>query len=97
MLSGSEIDHSLLLVNYFTSLGKRAFLVLGRGVPEGATAYVLTSEDNGSFWLWNSVSGERFGTQENFCPLTSVMAVLNEKNVWGNVQPAERPARIRQD
>ena len=31
-LSGSEVDHSLLLCNYLTSLGKKAYLVLGREV-----------------------------------------------------------------
>ena len=31
-LSGSEVDHSLLLSNYLTSLGKKAYLVLGRDV-----------------------------------------------------------------
>ena len=31
-LSGSEVDHSLLLCNYLTSLGKKAYLVLGRSV-----------------------------------------------------------------
>lgn len=94
-LSGCEVDHSLLLCNYFTSLGKKTYLVLGRGVPEGPTAYVLTAEDNGANWLWNSVTGERFGTVENFCPLTAVTAVVNEQNVWGNIQPADRPGRIR--
>ena len=91
------MDHSLLLGNYFTSLGKKSYLVLGRGVPEGPTAYVLTAEDNGANWLWNSVTGERFGTAENFCPLTAVSAVVNEQNVWGNIQPADRPGRIRLD
>ena len=94
-LSGCEVDHSLLLCNYFTSLGKKTYLVLGRGVPEGPTTYVLTAEDNGANWLWNSVTGERFGTVENFCPLTAVTAVVNEQNVWGNIQPADRPGRIR--
>ncbi len=95
MLAGCEVDHALLLANYFTSLGKRAYLVLGRGVPEGGTAYVLTVEDNGAQILWNSVTGERFDAMENFCPLTAVVAVANEKNIWGNVQSAERPARLR--
>ena len=44
---GSEIEHAMLLCNFFTTIGKKAFLVLGQGVPEGDTAYVLTVEESG--------------------------------------------------
>ena len=30
MVCGSEIDHSILLANYFSSVGKRAYLLLGK-------------------------------------------------------------------
>ena len=78
MLCGSEVEHSILLVNFFTSLGKRAYLVLGEGVPEGQTAYVLSVEESGEHWLWNSITGEHFVTTETFCPLQSIIAVINE-------------------
>ena len=57
MLVGSEIEHGILLANYFTSLGKKSYLVIGQGVPEGETAYVLTAEENGEQWLWNTITG----------------------------------------
>ena len=47
MMVGSEIEHAMLLCNFFTTIGKKAFLVLGQGVPEGDTAYVLTVEESG--------------------------------------------------
>ena len=68
------------------------YRILGQGVPEGETYYVLTVED-GNYFLWNSVTGERFLSTETFCPLQSVTAVINETNVWGNVQPIDSPAR----
>ena len=41
---GTEAEHAVLLANYLTGLGRTTYLVLGRGVPEGKTAYCLTIE-----------------------------------------------------
>ena len=35
MLAGDEEEHAVLLCNYFLSLGKKAWVVLGNGIPEG--------------------------------------------------------------
>ena len=78
MLTGSEFEHALLLTNFFASLGKKSFMVLGQAVPEGDTAYVLTVEENGDHWLWNPVTVEHMTTNETFCPLESVYAIANE-------------------
>lgn len=62
MLVGSETEHAVLLANLFSSLGRRAYLVVGAGVPEGDTAYVMTvREDTGENVLWNAVTGEGEG------------------------------------
>ncbi|KAH8030112.1 hypothetical protein HPB51_006544 [Rhipicephalus microplus] len=42
VLTGDEEEHALLLCNYFLHLGAEAYLLLGSGIPEGQTAYVLT-------------------------------------------------------
>ena len=97
MMVGSEVEHALLLCNFFSHLGKKAFLVMGVGVPEGETAYVLTVEDSGEHLLWNPMNGETFGTNETFCPLEAVHAIVNESNVWGNIQPSDKPGRVRWD
>ena len=94
---GSEVEHALLLCNFFAHLGKKAFLVIGIGVPEGETAYVLTVEDSGEHLLWNPMNGETFATNETFCPLEAVHAIVNESNVWGNIQPCDKPGRVRWD
>ena len=49
-----------------------------QAVPEGDTAYVMTVEENGESWLWNAVTGEHMTTNETFCPLESVHAIVNE-------------------
>ncbi len=97
MMVGSEIEHALLLCNFFSGLSKKAFLVIGKGVPEGDTSYVLTVEESGEHLLWNPVTGEHFSTTETFCPLEAVYAIVNEGNVWGNLQPSDRPSRLRWD
>ena len=97
MMSGTETEHAILLTNYFTAMNKTAYLVLGHGVPEGRTAYVLTFEENGEHWLWNGVTGEHFVTTETFCPLSCVHALVNSCNMWANLQAAEAPGRLRWD
>ncbi|KAI9216967.1 hypothetical protein BC828DRAFT_392320 [Blastocladiella britannica] len=39
--AGDGIDHAILLANYLLYLGYEAYLVLGKCVPEGATAHVM--------------------------------------------------------
>ena len=95
MMLGTEAEHAVLLTNYMSGLGRTAYLVLGRGVPEGTTAYCLTVEETGEHWLWNAVTGEHFTVTETFLPLSSVSCVANSTNVWGNLQPAEQPQRLR--
>ncbi|CAB4064698.1 CC2D2A [Lepeophtheirus salmonis] len=55
----------------------------------GYTAYVLSVEESGDRWLWNSISGERFRVTETFCPLIAVYAVLDDSNIWGNIQTSD--------
>ena len=78
-------------------LGKKSFLILGQGVPEGDTAYVLTVEENGDNLLWNPVSGEQYSISEHFCPLERVYVIANEGNLWGNIQSGDKPGRLRWD
>merc|ERR1719352_1463699 len=44
LCAGDTEEHALLLCNCFKAMGKSAFVVLGDGVPEGRTAYVLTKD-----------------------------------------------------
>ena len=40
MLAGDEEEHAVLLCNYFLHIGKRAYVVLGRGIPEGVYKHI---------------------------------------------------------
>ncbi|KAI8925641.1 hypothetical protein BC831DRAFT_263275 [Entophlyctis helioformis] len=39
--AASGIEHAIMLCNFLLDRGHDAFVVLGRGIPEGATAYVI--------------------------------------------------------
>ncbi|XP_065666713.1 coiled-coil and C2 domain-containing protein 2A isoform X3 [Hydra vulgaris] len=93
MLSGDEEEHAVLLCNYFLWLGLRAYLVLGSGVPEGSTAYVLCEEMN-TFCLWNASTGESYELQNTYCPLISIGTLVDDRNIFANIQNEEHPSKL---
>lgn len=64
---GDYEEHAILLCNYFNYIDKaqnkntKSYLVLGDGLPEGQTAYVMrTTLDFLHVEFWNSKTGECF-------------------------------------
>nr|CAB3228105.1 coiled-coil and C2 domain-containing protein 2A [Phallusia mammillata] len=96
MLSGDEEEHAVLLLNFFLALGKKAYLLLGNAVPEGSTAYVLTvNEATRERTFWNASTGRYYDHKDNFSPLQSIGALVNDQNIWFNLQTLEKPSRTR--
>ena len=63
MLAGDEEEHAVLLCNYFLHIGKPAYVVLGRGIPEGLCV------KNTTIWKVYTkprFSGKRSWTQYRF-------------------------------
>uniref|UniRef100_A0A8C6QJK4 Coiled-coil and C2 domain containing 2A n=1 Tax=Nannospalax galili TaxID=1026970 RepID=A0A8C6QJK4_NANGA len=96
LLAGDEEEHAVLLCNYFLSLDKKAWLVMGSAIPEGPTAYVLTWEKN-HYLIWNPCSGHCYGQFDTFCPLKSVSCLIGPDNIWFNIQHYDSPLRINFD
>ncbi|XP_053433431.1 coiled-coil and C2 domain-containing protein 2A isoform X2 [Nycticebus coucang] len=96
LLAGDEEEHAVLLCNYFLSLEKKAWLVMGNAVPEGPTAYVLTWEKN-HYLIWNPCSGHFYGQYDTFCPLKTVGCLIGPDNIWFNIQQYDSPLRINFD
>ncbi|XP_043080753.1 coiled-coil and C2 domain-containing protein 2A isoform X3 [Puntigrus tetrazona] len=96
LLAGDEEEHAVLLCNYFLSMGKRAWLIVGVAIPEGPTAYVLTYEQN-RYLIWNPSTGQHYGQYDTFCPLQSIGCLINSDNVWFNIQPYAAPVRMSFD
>ncbi|XP_058156738.1 coiled-coil and C2 domain-containing protein 2A isoform X2 [Dasypus novemcinctus] len=96
LLAGDEEEHAVLLCNYFLSLGKKAWLMMGNAIPEGPTAYVLTWEQS-HYLIWNPCSGHFYGQFDTFCPLKSVGCLIGPDNIWFNIQQYDSPLRINFD
>ena len=93
MLGGDEEEHAILLCNYFLYLGIDAYVVIGVGIPEGNTCYVLTKQAD-SVILWNPSTGNyNYQSQHNHS-LVTVSAVFNHDNVWANIQLYDDPGRL---
>ncbi|XP_071964631.1 coiled-coil and C2 domain-containing protein 2A-like isoform X2 [Antedon mediterranea] len=88
MLQGDEEEHAVLLCNYFLQMGKRSWVIKGSAIPEGSTVYVLSADDDG-YKIWNPSTGEWYDKSDTFCPLKSVTALMNNDNIWANIQPSD--------
>lgn len=84
-MAGSVIDHSIALTCFFLALNMEAWLLLGYGIPWGATGFVLTREyDNNNVpihYIYDSSSGFKYSLTDPLCPLQRVFCVVNETNV----------------
>lgn len=49
-------------------------------IPEGITAYTLVI-DGPKTWVWNAMKGEKYSSDDIFCPLVSIGCLVNDKNV----------------
>ncbi|TRY94814.1 hypothetical protein DNTS_029839 [Danionella cerebrum] len=79
LLAGDEEEHAVLLCNYFLSMGKRVWLIIGSALPEGPTAYVLTFEQN-RYLIWNPSTGQSYTQYDVFCPLQTIGCLVNADN-----------------
>ena len=94
---GSVCDHAVILCNYLLYLGKRCGIVVGHGLPEGSTCYVIQWEFSTvehDILLWNSVSGVKYSVRDPFIPLTSIGCIIFPDNVYANIQGADHPNRV---
>ncbi|KAF5294949.1 hypothetical protein FQR65_LT10662 [Abscondita terminalis] len=99
---GSIVDHAIALVCYLTSLNAESWLLLGYGLPHGATAYVLVREnsrdsENLHHYIYDLVNGKKYNILDPYSPLQKVFCVINGHNVWANVQRTEKIELTRFD
>ncbi|XP_072095759.1 coiled-coil and C2 domain-containing protein 2A-like [Mobula birostris] len=96
LVLGSKEDHAVLLCNYFLYMKVNAFVLLGTSILEGATAYVLT-QDKVNTMIWNPETGECYEQFNAFCPLQSADCLINNENIWFNIQKNSSPMSTRFD
>lgn len=105
--AGDEAEHAILLCNYFLNMGIPSFVIVGRGIPQGKLAFVLTvdspfgSRELGKqpqtmskYAFFNPLTGMKYLPYDSHCPLKEVGCVFNDKNIWANVQQETNPSKI---
>ena len=76
-----------------------SFLVIGEGIPEGDTVYVArrNKRDFADVVLWNACTGRGYDITDDDMPLQSIGMVASEENLWGNIQPNDKPSSMSFD
>lgn len=89
LLTSSHKDLGVLLTCFYLELGIAAWLVLGTSILSGETCFVLIKEGN-EYFLVDPASGKRYSSKDIYCPLTLCYCLVNQYNVWANVQKESR-------
>lgn len=79
----------MLLTCYYLSLGFEAYLVLGFAIPYGDTTFTLI-KDSHEYYLIDPHSGRKCSSRDTFGALTKVYCLVNQHNVWANIQREHR-------
>ena len=98
MRGGDWEEHAILLHNYLLWIDEhhnqasryRNYLVLGTGVPEGETVYVLrqdTSKTPHEFVFWNASTGQGYAATDPDSPLKDVGMLIKHGGSGNDAQP----------
>ncbi|XP_050537512.1 coiled-coil and C2 domain-containing protein 2A isoform X2 [Daktulosphaira vitifoliae] len=97
----SGVDHGILLCCYFMKLDIKVWLILGTGITRGEAAYVLTLNtlpDHSTMYnIWDPLSGQKYSTSDSFSPLQEVNCLINDENIWLNIQIEKSVPRTNWD
>ena len=105
--AGDWEEHGILLHNFIWwlqihanvlgSTNENIYLVIGSGIPEGNTVYVMQQSNARStrvadgVTLWNACTGETYSATDSLCPLVDIGCILNVRNVFANLQGVMHP------
>lgn len=89
-MTSSNKDLGVLLCCYYLELGYATWLILGSSITCGECCFVLTRESN-EFFITDPSSGKKYSGKDIHCPLTACYCLVNQYNVWANIQ---REARV---
>ncbi|XP_039444394.1 coiled-coil and C2 domain-containing protein 2A [Culex pipiens pallens] len=89
MMCASPKDLGVLLTCFYLSLEYDAYLVLGHSLLTGDSTFVLLRE-GAEFYIVDPTSGKRYQATDTYCPLSRIYFIVNQQNVWGNIQRENR-------
>ncbi|KAL1450655.1 hypothetical protein WDU94_002994 [Cyamophila willieti] len=67
------------------------------GIPDGSVAFVLIRTKNEEFYIIHPVQGVKYSIHDSFSPLSKVYCLINQENIWVNIQEEEIIKRTRFD
>uniref|UniRef100_A0A8D8ZRV5 Coiled-coil and C2 domain-containing protein 2A n=1 Tax=Cacopsylla melanoneura TaxID=428564 RepID=A0A8D8ZRV5_9HEMI len=97
LLRGDCEDHAVLLMCYLMHLNITCWLLLGQGIPDGSVAFVLIRTKTEEFYIIHPVQGVKYSVDDSFSPLNKVYCLINQENIWVNIQEEEIIKRTRFD
>ena len=81
-----------------TQASQAHYIVLGSGIPEGDTVYVLSMNTNDSVHtVFNASTGDGYLTSDRRCPLKDIALVVSADQIWGNIQDVGEPHKVLWD
>lgn len=83
---GSLIDHAIALTCYLMALNLEPLLLIGFGLPQGQSAYVLLYEFNREtqetdYYIYDVTKGNKHHLKDVSVPLQKIYCLINDKNV----------------
>lgn len=88
-MTSSSKDLGVLLTCFYLELGCPAWLIIGSSTTCGESCFVLIRESN-EFCIVDPTSGRKYSSKDIYCPLTKCYCLVNQYNVWANVQREQR-------
>lgn len=88
-MTSSPKDLGVLLTCFYLELDYASWLILGSSITSGECCFVLTRESS-EFFITDPTSGKKYNSMDVQCPLTSCFCLVNQYNVWANVQRESR-------
>ncbi|XP_062546525.1 coiled-coil and C2 domain-containing protein 2A [Armigeres subalbatus] len=89
IMCASPKDLGVLLACFYIILEYDAYLILGHSLLTGDSTFVLLREGN-DYFIVDPTSGKKYNSTDTYCPLIRIYYIVNQDNVWGNIQKENR-------
>lgn len=93
----SQKDLAVLLVNFYLELGLDAWLMIGESQLRKNSCFVLLKESPTEYSIVDPVTGRKYQSTDIYCPLNSIHFLVNDRNLWGNIQMERKVFMTRFD
>ncbi|XP_065088356.1 coiled-coil and C2 domain-containing protein 2A [Ochlerotatus camptorhynchus] len=89
IMCASPKDLGVLLACFYMILEYDVYLILGHSLLTGDSTFVLLREGS-EYFIIDPISGRRYNSTDTYYPLTRIYYIVNQNNVWGNIQKENR-------